>query len=331
MSTIRGTYQMFKLQEKTIKGISSLLKRFPEDFQKYLYNKYFGILGRDQFKIIDWQKFIETNLNEDYYDDLINDIIDNVDEQSRNMTIEKIQNTLAENEYDFKMFDDKYRICIKGSFCLIYLTKENGYTYVNKRLIDYSQKGREFFDREKDVLTYIDRKNLCLSPKYISGDPDLIKMEKCEITLFDYIMSGFKIEAPQLIELLTKINDLHSAGILHRDLHPRNIMLKNKVLLVIDYNVAHYPFKSGQVTLEIHAGWNDYTDPIVYENGLNFATEKTDIYSIGKLINFIYSRDPNKYNHFLNAVSRKCTEPDINARYNSVYEIIKDIKLFLNI
>ena len=321
---------MFKLHEKTIKEISSLLKSFPEDFQKYLYNKYFGILGQDQFKLIDWQKFIETNLNEDYYDDLINDIIENVDEQNRNTTIEKIQNTLAENEYDFKIFDDKYRICIKGSFCLIYLTKENEYIYVNKRLIDYSQKGKEFFDREKDVLAYIDRKNLCVSPKYISGNPDVIKMEKCEITLLDYILNGFKIEITQLIELLTKINALHSAGILHRDLHPGNIMLQNKELLIIDYNVAHYPFKSSQVTLEMHAGWKDYTDPIVYQNGLNSATKKSDIYSIGKLMNFIFTKDPNNDNHFLKGIVKKCVDDDQIVRYSHVYEIVIDIKKYLS-
>ena len=143
-------------------------------------------------------------------------------------------------------------------------------------------------------------------------------------------MRGFKIEAIQLIDLLTKINDLHSVGILHRDLHPRNIMLKNKVLLVIDYNVAHYPFKTGQVTLEMHAGWDDYTDPIVYENGLNFATEKSDIYSIGKLMNFIFTKDPNNDNHFLKEIVKKCVDDNQIVRYSHVYEIVIDIKKYLS-
>lgn len=81
----------------------------------------------------------------------------------------------------------------------------------------------------------------------------------------------------------------------------------------------------------MHAGWDDYTDPIVYHNGLNIATEKTDIYSIGKLINFIFSRDPNNYNHFLNSISMKCTDPNLQVRYNTVYEIIKDIKILMSV
>lgn len=274
-----------------------------------------------------WEYFIENNLNEDDYDDFINSMLDNIPTQKMYGVLEQIQNVLIENGYEFKIFDDKYRICIKGSVCLLYLTKENGKVYVNKRLNDFTNSSKEIFFREIDIFHYLYMNHLTITPNFIPPtDQYIIKIEKCTITLYDYIHSDNKLSIKEILEILKKVALLHDIKILHRDLHPRNIMLLDNVWYIIDFNVAHYPLKTGVVTFLVNVGLEEYTDPIVYKNGLNMATVQTDIYSIGKIINFIQTKDPTNDEHALRSIVSHCIDGDITKRYKSVYEIIKDIK-----
>lgn len=318
---------MFKLQKKTIRTIVSVIKEQEKGFQTQLFNNYSSNLTpKDQD--YEWEKFIELILNENDYNDFVNDILNNIPIQDRNCAQEKIQNALAENGYDFKIFDELWRICIKGSKCLLYLTKEEDGVFVNKRLCQFQPLDKEIFEREKVILSNLQLRGLHISPKtFHSTDRNVIKIEKCEISLYDYINNGQVLEIDKLIDILLKVSQLHRIGFLHRDLHPDNIMLLNKDWFLIDFNVAHCPMSSNAVSLMQNVGWKEYTDPVVYQEGLHVASIKTDIYSIGKLVNFIITHDPNNSNHFLSDVVNRCIRDNHNERYDSVYEIIRDINL----
>ena len=90
------------------------------------------------------------------------------------------QNALDENGYDFKMYDGLFRICIRGSICLLYLTQEDEGVFVNKRLCRFQALDKEIFEREKVILSNLERRGLHISPKiYPSTDSNVIKIEKC--------------------------------------------------------------------------------------------------------------------------------------------------------
>lgn len=273
---------------------------------------------------------MEFDLIENDYDDFLNEILNNVNTQDKNLVPEKIQNALEEIGYDFKMYDGMYRICIRDSKCVIYLTKENDMVLVNKRLCKFQYIDQKIFAREKKFLYNLYNRNLNISPiTYfeLSKDENVIKMEKCEITLYEFIRNGNTLETNKIIDTLHKIFELHRIGFIHRDLHPKNLMLKSNDWYLIDYNVAHCPTSSDAVSLMQSVGWKEYTDPVVYKEGLHKASIKTEIYSIGKLINFILTGSPQNNKHFLSEISKKCTHKNQNERYNSVYEIIRDINL----
>lgn len=220
----------------------------------------------------DWGKFIELDLNEIDYDEFLNEILNNVGIQDRDLYIEKIKLALKENDnYLFEIFDREYHICIEGSYCVIYLKKEETYISVNKRLYHFDALGKELFNREKDILSNLERRNLHISPRVFLSNNYIIKMEKCDQNLYDYITDGNKLDINVIVNILSKIEQLHNIGILHRDLHPGNLMSLQNEWLIIDYNVAHIPTRTGSISLERRVSWIDYVDPVLYQSALQTA------------------------------------------------------------
>lgn len=119
---------------------------------------------------------------------------------------------------------------------------------------------------------------------------------------------------------------VHNNGVVHRDLHPGNFLAVGSqssfVWKLSDFGFACFIkdlpiIKDEQKT---SYGRADYTAPEQLTN-LNRASEKSDIYSIGKLINFIMTGSPKKNNHMLHDISEKCCRKNEEERYFSVNEL----------
>ena len=301
---------MFKLQKKTIRIIASIIRSQEKNFQNQMFNKYSSSLTPKN-QNYEWEKFIEFILNENDYNSFLNEILNNIPIQDRNLTQEKIQNALDENGYDFKMYDGLFRICIRGSICLLYLTQEDEGVFVNKRLCRFQALDKEIFEREKVILSNLERRGLHISPKvYPSTDRNVIKIEKCEISLYDYINNGQTVEIDKLIDILIKVSRLHDIDFIHRDLHPGNIMLLNNDWVLIDYNVAHCPMSSNAVSLMQNVGWKEFADPVVYNEGLHKASIK-DIESFYDIIKKKTSNNISYYYNLMNTFNSKDNKMEI--------------------
>ena len=67
-----------------------------------------------------------------------------------------------------------------------------------------------------------------------------------------------------------------------------------------------------------------YCDPRQFQ-GLGFADEQSDIYSLGRIINYIMTGDSDNFKHSLRIVSTTATESSLDARYHSIQEIIEEL------
>ncbi len=124
-----------------------------------------------------------------------------------------------------------------------------------------------------------------------------------------------------ILRIIDCVSFLHSNNVLHRDLHPGNWLFINGELKISDFGLACYvnDDRSGK-RYKPSYGVPVYTAPEQLES-LENTSEQSDIYTVGKLINFVLTKSPQKNNHFLHDISERCTRSQPEVRYTSVMEL----------
>lgn len=135
-------------------------------------------------------------------------------------------------------------------------------------------------------------------------------------------------------QLLDAIEVSHSNGIIHRDINPNNIMLTedNKVKL-IDFGICKIKDMINPETV-YRLGTNAYSAPEVHLHSEN-ATEKSDLYSIGAVIYYLFTgKQPPLSSEFQNELNKsrgmdielkpivkKLVENNPDDRYENIFEL----------
>lgn len=130
-----------------------------------------------------------------------------------------------------------------------------------------------------------------------------------------------------ICEVLTAVGMLHKMGIVHRDITENNVMTDNDDnIKIIDFNISRNADANKKKDTQI-MGTQGYAAPEQF--GFFRSDERTDIYSIGVLYNFLLtgSTDLNIHRDDKKAdkVIKKCTEFSPVGRYKSCAEVIKDM------
>ena len=133
----------------------------------------------------------------------------------------------------------------------------------------------------------------------------------------------FRFNTEVIEELLLGMKDVHEAGIIHRDLHLGNILIKEGHVVLSDFGLSkdtmiNHSLKSTSTPKNSHY----FIDPI----GLHDFTaldKLSDIYSIGKIIDYIIGES--QLNKKLSFVISKATERNRAKRYTTMDEMIQDV------
>ena len=133
-----------------------------------------------------------------------------------------------------------------------------------------------------------------------------------------------------ILRIIDCVSFLHSNNVLHRDLHPGNWLFINGELKVSDFGLACYlsDDRSGKGYKPSY-GVPAYTAPEQLDS-LENTSEQSDIYTIGRLINFVFTKSPQKNNHFLHDISEKCTLSEQKQRYYSIAELKEAVLKIFN-
>lgn len=135
-----------------------------------------------------------------------------------------------------------------------------------------------------------------------------------------------KIKA--LMDMLRGLEYLHEVkGLLHRDIKPSNVLKFRDVYKLSDFGLIKSIDGSNpkdiKTSINVRFDSEYYTAPEIHW-GLADSSKQSDIYSLGVVMNEL--RLPG-----LERVANKCTMHMPVARYNSVSEIIVDVKKALGI
>lgn len=226
-----------------------------------------------------------------------------------------------------RFFKDEKEIIGKGAFAEVYRASNN---LAFKKIISKKMEEVSRFKREFKLM--YDHKDIegVLKVFEFYEEENQFSMELAQFNLRDFLENQ-NININQKIKLIYKlidiINELHRREIIHRDLHPGNILFVNNEMRIADFGFAkkldevHSHKTMHTAAIGVHA----FTSPEQQRN-LKNATKKSDIFAIGKIINYILTDDPNNTRHDLGSICSKATANDPESRFNDCFEMKTSIQ-----
>lgn len=131
-------------------------------------------------------------------------------------------------------------------------------------------------------------------------------------------------------QILSAMKHAHHEHVLHRDLSPSNALIFGSIdeplVAVADFGLGK---DAASLSAFTGSSISNYGQPYYVapeqRDSLKAATEQSDIYSLGKLLNFILTgKDPDTYHPCaVGSVIRKATDVDPAKRYESIDEMAK--------
>lgn len=244
-----------------------------------------------------------------------------------------IEGEICDNEFDIENFVTIFKF---NSNSIITLS----YNLINEELYVIKQSKEAQLQREKECL----KRMKILHPyrlKYFGHlkENDGIVLEFIDgEALKDYDLKKltFSEKISIIINIMTSIEDIHFSKIIHRDISPENIIInENKIAVIIDFNYSRIEKSDDDTEYTSNIGKEYFTSP--EQKNSNTYTNKTDIYSFGKIMYFIitdktenFSSFKNEFKHIL-PIYENCVSEDPSDRMN-ISELINRFyhKIFKN-
>lgn len=223
----------------------------------------------------------------------------------------------------------------KGGFAVIYLQKSTG--LVMKKLNDDAIKRkalRSRLKREYEITKSCSDIESIIKVYDFDDSNCSYTMEKADTTLADFIGES---DLPKdskiniIRQILYTMSIVHQREILHRDLSPTNIFLVGGIIKIADFGLGKSlnVLTSHQTMDTASFGQLFYCAPEQLTL-LKDADKRSDVYSLGRIINFIMTRDPNTYSHSFRSISEKATNLNPEYRYQDATEMLNALNKWMS-
>ena len=261
----------------------------------------------DFFNIILCEKYIMNDLNITEIDAL--ELKQKLFlEFNRILKIDESELVEFKGEYILESIDEDLQKIGEGGFAEVYFQKSTGYVVKKLKrncLKNSSDKSR--FEREYEITKSIADIEGVIKVIDFNEDSFSYRMEKADCTLKEFIDldKGYSIENKiWIVNELVKIMSLvHERNILHRDLSPTNIFKVGRKLKIGDFGLGKNIsiIHSHQTIETLGLGQYLYCSP-EQMRGLRNSDKKSDVYSLGKIINYIFTKDAENTSHELKGI-----------------------------
>lgn len=231
------------------------------------------------------------------------------------------------NKYILKKRDKDLIYLTSGGYADIYIQKSTGFVIKKLRSEYYNDKSIcSRFKREYDITKSLSSMESVINVYEYDNNHLSYSMEKADMTLEDYINNS-KVDLEtktKIIRLiLYTISKVHENDIIHRDLSPTNIFCINGNIKIADFGLGKdLNVLYSKQTLNTNAvGQLFYCAPEQLL-GLKDSSKRSDVFSLGRIINFIMTKSPAKVSHIFRTVSEKSTHESSEYRHASAQELL---------
>ena len=163
---------------------------------------------------------------------------------------------------------------------------------------------------------------VCEQDGWVSVLEEYVQGDTLHFLLQDGLLSA-KEARKILKQLCSALYVLHSIGVIHRDIKPKNVIMRGDEAVLIDFDASR-TYKEEQNDDTIVLGTVGYAAPEQY--GITQSDERSDIYSLGVLLNImLIGKHPSVElaSGHLGRVIRRCTMINPQMRYDSVLSLLK--------
>ena len=183
------------------------------------------------------------------------------------------------------------------------------------------QQCRENLKKEYEITSQLDHKFIrkALGFENVQGLGECIVFEFIESkSLAEHVRVGTLNEKEiksVLVDICDALNYMHQRGIFHCDLKPENILVttNDKRVKIIDIGLPETEYKTDR---ELLIKENEFIAPELIKG--EEADPRSDVYSIGKIIEFIIER--NMLSQY-RSVATHCTQFSREQRFDSITEV----------
>lgn len=158
-------------------------------------------------------------------------------------------------------------------------------------------------------------------------------MEQADMNLASYLQDeidlSFDDRLKIVMDILKGMSYAHNHSIIHRDLHLGNVLKIGNDYVICDFGLSKdisivRSMKSSYTQKNNHL----FVDPLALTD-FTLLDKKSDIYSIGKMMDYIFTYNSLTTNHVFKTIVERCICRDKVLRYSSVDQIIADIEITL--
>ena len=207
-----------------------------------------------------------------------------------------------------------------GGFANVYLQKSTG--LVLKKLKDdyLMDRGiRSRFKREYTITKSLEDAFGIIQVYTFDEGNASYTMERAETTLDKYIKENTLTDAIRvncIRQILHIMTEVHSRDIIHSDISANNIFIISGMIKIADFGLGKdlNVFASHQTMHTNAVGQYSYCAPEQFML-LKDGDKRSDVYSLGRVINFIMTGDPRNSHHIYRSVAEKATNSDSAYRY----------------
>lgn len=240
--------------------------------------------------------------------------------------------------FELTNLDEDLELIGEGGFANVYYQRSTGLVIKQlkrENLLESSSKHR--FKREYEITKSLKSIDGIIEVYDFNESDYFYVMEKCDYTLFDFLSSTpLSIETKEVIikQILTIISQVHKRNVIHRDLSSNNIFVKGSEIKVADFGLGKdFDFVfSHQTKSTDQLGQVQYCPPEQLMR-LGKTDKYSDVFSLGRLINFILTNNPNDKNHKYKLLVEKATSAEPLNRYidaPEMYDEFLNIKKFID-